>query len=165
MYYSLGMKRCPQCGETKPRAEFHKGALRADGLQPYCKSCRAKIDHERYERSQGRAIPRRSLGPDRGRAAWLLSLKAGRPCTDCGRVYPPQVMQWDHVPGFDKLGDVSAVCWGRPREEVLAEIAKCELVCANCHNIRTFARNGWASSWSLSETSAVYLYWLERSAA
>jgi len=74
-------------------------------------------------------------------------------------------MQWDHLPGFDKLGDVSAICWGRPREEVLAEVAKCELVCANCHNMRTFARNGWASSWSLSETSALYVYWLERSAA
>jgi len=40
----------------------------------------------------------------------------------------------------DKLGDVSAVCWRRPREEVLAEIAKCELVCANCHAIRTYRR-------------------------
>jgi len=159
------MKRCPRCKETKLRSEFHQATLRADGLQPYCKPCRAEIDHERYERSQGKAVHRRSLGSDRGRAAWLLSLKAGRPCTDCGRVYPSQVMQWDHLPGFDKVGDVSEAFWGRSRGEVLAEIAKCELVCTNCHAIRTFDRNGWASSWSPSETSAPYISSLGRSAA
>src|SRR5437773_1609137 len=126
------MKRCPRCGETKSQFEFHRASLRADGLQPYCKSCRAEIDHKRYERSRGRSVPRRRLGSDRGRAAWLLSLKVGRPCTDCGRLYPRQVMQWDHLPGFEKLGDVSAAFWGRSRDDVLAEIAKCELVCANC---------------------------------
>lgn len=159
------MKRCSKCKQTKPLTDFHRNVLRRDGVQTYCKMCRAAIDHERYERSRGRAVPRRSLGSDRGRAAWLLSLKIGRPCTDCRRVYPPQVMQWDHLPGFHKLGDISEAFWGRSREEVLAEIAKCELVCANCHTIRTFERSGWASSWSLNEMPSVYAYWLERSAA
>lgn len=56
-------------------------------------------------------------------------------------------MQWDHRPGFDKLGDISEDFWGRTRDEVLAEIAKCDLVCANCHAIRTFARSGSALRW------------------
>lgn len=89
------------------------------------------------------------------RGAWLRSLKAGRPCTDCGRIFDPQVMQWDHLPQFEKLGDVSAAFWGRSEAEILREIAKCELVCTNCHTIRTFTRNGWGT-WSLREAEVIY---------
>jgi hypothetical protein len=55
----------------------------------------------------------------------------------------PQVMQWDHLPGHLKLGNISTDLRGRSRQEVLDEIAKCELVCANCHAVRTFKRAGW----------------------
>ena len=56
-------------------------------------------------------------------------------------------MQWDHKPGFEKLGDISADFWDKSRQEVLDEIAKCDLVCTNCHTIRTFERSGWALRW------------------
>ena len=142
------MKRCPRCGETKPNSEFHRNRTRRDGLQIYCRLCRASIDHERYERHVGHEVARGSpLRSEQGRGKWLTSLKAGRPCADCGRIYPHQVMQWDHRPGFEKLGEISVDFWGRTREEVLAEIAKCDLVCANCHALRTFARSGWHLKW------------------
>jgi hypothetical protein len=74
-------------------------------------------------------------------------------------------MQWDHLPGTQKLGDVSTFK-GRSREEVLAEIAKCQLVCANCHAVRTFERAGWAKSWSVSENLVPYrVFSLERAIA
>jgi hypothetical protein len=52
-------------------------------------------------------------------------------------------MQWDHLPVFQKFGDISGGFPGRTEDEILREIAKCELVCTNCHIIRTFQRNGW----------------------
>ena len=52
-------------------------------------------------------------------------------------------MQWDHLPEFEKLGDLSGGFPARSEAEILREIAKCELVCTNCHIIRTFKRNGW----------------------
>ena len=110
-------------------------------VQTYCKPCRAVIDHDRYQRVLGTRVPSRAW--ERGRAEWLLSLKSGRPCTDCGRIFPPQVMQWDHLPGVPKLGDISNGLNSRSRDEILDEIAKCELVCTNCHAIRTFQRAGW----------------------
>jgi hypothetical protein len=148
------MKRCARCGETKPLSEFHNHSGRRDGVQTYCKPCRAVIDHERYERTRGTRVPARMW--ERGRHDWLLTLKAGRPCTDCGRIFPPEVMQWDHVPGAPKLGNISTDLRGRSREQILAEIAKCELVCANCHAIRTFERAGWGG-WlaSAEKTSPV----------
>ena len=64
-------------------------------------------------------------------------------------------MQWDHLPGYEKVGDISADFWDKSREEVLAEIAKCELVCTNCHIIRTFTRSDWGQKW-LKEDVAEY---------
>jgi hypothetical protein len=130
----------------KPYSEFHRNRGRRDGLQNNCRSCRALIDHDLYERQRGTRIRTRNW--ECGRQEWLLSLKAGRPCTDCGRIFLPQVLQWDHVPGYVKLGDISEYFRGRSRQEVLDEIAKCELVCANCHALRTFERAGWADSWA-----------------
>jgi len=60
------------------------------------------------------------------------------PCTDCGKCYPPYVMQFDHVRGV-KVRAVSLMNdWALQR--LMDEIAKCELVCANCHAERTDSR-------------------------
>ena len=48
-------------------------------------------------------------------------------------------MEWDHLPGTEKtlvMSNTRRCAHGRAR--ILAEIAKCELVCANCHRERTF---------------------------
>lgn len=61
-----------------------------------------------------------------------------KPCLDCGIEYPWYVMEFDHVRG-EKLFSLSR---GRTqsRSTILAEIAKCEVVCANCHAKRTWDR-------------------------
>lgn len=64
-------------------------------------------------------------------------------------------MQWDHLPGFEKLGDLSGGFPGRTEDEILREIAKCELVCTNCHIVRTFSRNGWGPP-AIHEVESAY---------
>jgi hypothetical protein len=58
------------------------------------------------------------------------------PCADCGIKYPPYVMQFDHVRGV-KLFNIGSTGRGKSREALEEEIAKCEVVCANCHMERT----------------------------
>lgn len=59
-------------------------------------------------------------------------------CLDCGENYPYWMLELDHCRG-EKLDNVSAM--GLVTMEVLiAEIAKCDVVCANCHRIRTYNR-------------------------
>ena len=63
-----------------------------------------------------------------------------RPCTDCGGYFPPFVMDFDHVRG-DKTADISRLRDARAaRAKLEAELAKCEVVCANCHRRRTHLR-------------------------
>ena len=59
------------------------------------------------------------------------------PCTDCGKTYPPVCMDFDHVTGDKTMGICKMIYNRVSKERLLTEIAKCELVCANCHRIRT----------------------------
>ena len=73
-----------------------------------------------------------------GRKNAIAAIKEASPCSDCGEFFPSCVMDFDHVRG-EKTACVSALA-GNNWEEVLAEIEKCDLVCANCHRIRTNER-------------------------
>ncbi len=70
----------------------------------------------------------------------MVSVKEGIPCADCGEVFPPWVMHWDHLPGHLKVAEISTMVGSRRRALILDELAKCELVCANCHVTRTVVR-------------------------
>lgn len=61
------------------------------------------------------------------------------PCVDCKQSFNPVCMDFDHMPGSIKLGTVAQMQRHGMRV-ALAEIAKCELVCACCHRLRTEAR-------------------------
>lgn len=61
------------------------------------------------------------------------------PCQDCGGRFPPECMDFDHVRG-EKLFGIGANVSKVPLAKLMAEIEKCELVCANCHRIRTKRR-------------------------
>lgn len=68
---------------------------------------------------------------------WLDALKDA-PCADCGGTFPPECMDFDHVDPSTKSFCVGKGPASYGRERVLAEIEKCELVCANCHRVRTW---------------------------
>ena len=74
------------------------------------------------------------------RRAWLDEYKVKAGCADCGYRAHPRALDFDHI-GTDKAGDVGRMMHGRIAWPIiLAEIAKCEVVCANCHRIRTYER-------------------------
>jgi len=59
-----------------------------------------------------------------------------RPCPDCGLEFPSAVMEFDHLPQFVKCFEISR--WSLYTLQALQEeLKKCEVVCANCHRIRT----------------------------
>lgn len=70
---------------------------------------------------------------------FVTALKLEMGCVDCGYREHSQALEFDHLPGTVKVRNISHMMnW--PRERLLAEIAKCECVCANCHRVRTTAR-------------------------
>lgn len=66
-------------------------------------------------------------------------LKEDTPCADCGNKYPHYIMEFDHRHG--KIRQVSQLM-AASIVSILREIAKCDIVCANCHRARTHKRRG-----------------------
>lgn len=61
------------------------------------------------------------------------------PCVDCGNCFPWYIMELDHARGEKKFNVTTSVV-GMGRKVIEAELAKCDVVCANCHKIRTYSR-------------------------
>jgi hypothetical protein len=74
----------------------------------------------------------------RATLAFLRDLRR-RPCADCGKTFPPWVMDFDHRdPAKKKFNVTSGRAMLMSRSRLLAEIEKCDIVCANCHAARTY---------------------------
>lgn len=117
-----GTKKCYMCGLHKDRQlEFHSNKGRPDGVGTACKECTniATLRRQRANRD-------------------LINTLKSRPCTDCNKKYPPHVMQFDHVRGEKKFNVGEAR--SRSVKNILVEVAKTEVVCANCHAMRTYNR-------------------------
>ncbi len=117
-------KRCCKCKKHKLQEGFYAAPKHSDGLFSYCKTCQkiymARLHKIRREEHKAK----------------LIALKA-EPCADCGIRYPHEVMEFDHVRGEKKWSVSIGMSRKEPWSAVLAEAEKCDLVCANCHRIRT----------------------------
>ena len=137
------VKRCLKCGVEKELDEFHRWR-KGDGRQPWCKPCRKTYDAEYHQRVRERRRAQRQRRKVEF-LRWYRALKESTPCTDCGERVHHAALQFDHLPGSDKAGDVGYLRRHSSKQLVLDEMAKCEPVCANCHAVRTFnRRNGIA---------------------
>lgn len=68
----------------------------------------------------------------------INALKLARGCADCGYNLYAAALQFDHVRGDKEFNIASAI--GSTWSTLEAEIAKCDVVCANCHAVRTYER-------------------------
>jgi len=133
------MKRCIKCSQNKENVEFSK---RKNGkLQSYCKKCRNEYCKQHYYDNKTKHNIRRALLRKKyydEHSLMIQSLK-NKPCVDCGNNFPFYVMQFDHVCG-DKIANVADMPGNYSWNKIEEEILKCELICANCHSIRTYKR-------------------------
>jgi hypothetical protein len=135
------LRRCGRCGKSKPIEEFAWRRRTRGQRDNYCAPCRADYKREHYAANRPRYVSQalaRKQALAAERAAFLIEFFRERPCADCGEA-DPVVLEFDHK--TDKLFNISKGLRDRSWQSVLDEIAKCEVVCANCHRRRT-ARKG-----------------------
>jgi hypothetical protein len=117
--------------------------------QRYSEANKPKIMAQRrayYENNKEKVLARTR--------AWTLKRMASNrqlvidakssPCMDCGNSFPPCAMDFDHRPDETKTGTISRIVnnWKVSEAYLREEMAKCDLVCANCHRVRTQIRAG-----------------------
>ena len=137
------MKQCSKCKEQKPLSDFAKNAARKDGLQGNCKSCHRQYVKRHYKRNTDYYVDKARVRNQKLKEENFLLLVEylqTHPCVDCNET-DIVVLQFDHL--MDKKYNISEISHRYEWTSVLKEIAKCEVVCANCHTRRTAARAGW----------------------
>lgn len=126
-------KYCPACNVIKSSSSFYKASGRYDGLRAWCKSCQStKNKIGKYYSSEWAKIRFQDF------SNFIADIK-DVPCMDCGVKYPPVCMDFDHRDPTLKTFNIATGATRR-RELVIQEIAKCDIVCANCHRIRTWRK-------------------------
>ena len=138
------MRRCGRCGEVKAADEFAWRRKARGQRDNYCRPCRARLQQEHYSLNRERYIEsavRRRTELASQRAAFLIEYFASHPCVDCGGS-DPVVLEFDHL--GEKSFNIAKGLRDRSWEALVAEIAKCDVVCANCHRRRTAVRGGFA---------------------
>lgn len=112
--YSAPCRAC--CQPTAPGKQF-------------CEACRAVKRHQRAEAVAARfhigAMARRVMG-------WLKVLEG---CERCGYRNDPGILHWHHKDPLQKTVDVAYLVALGDWHEILAEAAKCQLLCENCHDL------------------------------
>jgi len=73
-------------------------------------------------------------------AAWMREYKVSQGCVDCGYNKHHAGLEFDHREGRTKGERAVAGLMGRSLNRIKEEIAKCDVVCGTCHNVRTWDR-------------------------
>lgn len=124
----LIMKYCTRCQTDRDEAEFSKTKRTKDGLQSECKACRANRHQEKKQHNLQRIYGRRKRI-----AEWFHELKSKLRCERCGENHPA-CLQFHHKDVSQKDIEISTAAHaGWSLASIQEEIAKCEVLCANCH--------------------------------
>jgi hypothetical protein len=134
--------RCSRCRQVKPASDFSMRGSSGGRPDTYCRPCRSEYGKQHYALNRARYIEQTRVRNQRRyqeRTAFLIDYFEMHPCTDCGEC-DPVVLEFDHL--RDKEFDIASGIHYRSWSKVLAEIEKCEVVCANCHRRRAATRLG-----------------------
>lgn len=126
---------CPQGHDTHVTGRYDYGS-----------GGRCKVCHRAYTaatKRQVRAAPgyrAQQTAKRQAQKAELVALMGGK-CVECGYDGPQEALDFDHRDPTGKTLDIAAaLSRATAFERIKAEVlAKCQLLCANCHRIKTFA--------------------------
>lgn len=98
-----------------------------------------QAQHESYLRNKER-ICKKSKQQRNNRRQFMVDLKEKTPCQDCGNFFPHYKMDFDHREGVEKINTISRMVSLNGMKCLKEEIAKCDIVCGNCHRTRIFIK-------------------------
>jgi hypothetical protein len=142
----VGAKWCNACKQLLSVAEFNYKHRDRGVFQHRCKRCQSRYAREHYQRNTASYLKRIAKNNQRIREKnrqRLHNYLSTERCLDCG-IQDLAVLEFDHRDPLLKEYDVSALVGAAfSWSTVLREIAKCDVVCANCHRKRTARQFGW----------------------
>lgn len=122
-----GRKRCTRCGEPKLLDQFHRENGTHDHYACACMECLVTARIPYNESPRGRLCAH-----DRNRRR-ATRCKRGRTCQNCGESHPAALVFHHRDPATKQFEVSIRSMAGKTEAEIETEIAKCDVLCANCH--------------------------------
>lgn len=138
------MKTCSGCQVPKVLEDFALNRRKKDGRQSLCRVCqkpRQRAWYDKNKTTHKKRVRVRSLRMRTEVATKLLHYLLTHPCVDCGEA-DPIVLDFDHVRGKKRANVTILVAAGMAWSTIEAEVAKCDVRCANCHRRKTARERG-----------------------
>jgi hypothetical protein len=150
-----GLYKCTKCLIFQTKNNFHKRKNKF-GIKSWCKNCcsdkRIEVYAENKEKELEYCRTYKLNNPEKRKVSankyaaknylWFRSMLndiKNVPCLDCKRKFSPCAMDFDHRDPANKLFNISEA-QSKSEKTLLAEMVKCDLVCANCHRSREYNR-------------------------
>lgn len=131
------MRTCSIC-----KSKFNHYGQRSS----FCRECRKAYDRAYYAKKTREQRDKKNIQQRnriRRNKKFLSEYKLTRGCTDCGYNKNGYALDFDHLPESLKSGNLSTLAQRQHSiESLLKEIEKCDVVCCNCHRLRTLRRRG-----------------------
>lgn len=125
------VRTCSRCDKTEPEVGFY-------AKSGYCKSCHVQYYRERARREPGyfNAFQKKRRARKR---AFVAEQRVAAGCADCGERHPACLDLHHLDPSTKTDAVVRLVDRNRSFDVIAAEIAKCIVLCSNCHRKRHYA--------------------------
>jgi hypothetical protein len=127
--------KCRNQHDYATHPERHK-TKSAEYRKTHPERCRAYAVKQRTNNKE--ALARGFRERHKERREWILGIKASLKCSRCGEARPA-CLDFHHLDGSMKEHNISTMIGKHhPKERILNEIAKCVVLCRNCHAVEHF---------------------------
>jgi hypothetical protein len=140
------LRRCIDCCQLKNKEEFRWQDKSRLMRYSRCRECDQAYRADFYDENREQFIVSHRRAYQKLRQ--IIDEHKQGPCADCGKYFPTCAMDFDHRDPTTKIAKVSALAYKGSERLLLEEIAKCDLVCAVCHRIRTHKQSADSNSGS-----------------
>lgn len=138
---------CNKCGNEKTVDNFFFRNKEKNIIHKHCKGCcgqsrRSKDHYEKYKPAYIQRAKERGIKVREDNRIKLIEYFKDHPCIVCGESNPV-VLDFDHKEQSEKTKEICKMISSYKWDTILAEINKCDVLCANHHRIRTSKQLGW----------------------
>ena len=138
-------KVCSKCFVEKPIEDFGWKSMARGKRHAVCKACTAIRSSNWYYENREHQIENvrnNRISYRQTNREYILEYLTTHPCSLCGET-DPVVLEFHHVRGEKSIEVSRLIGRGASLEILNAELAKCDVVCANCHRRITSKNQGW----------------------
>lgn len=159
LHLYMNEKFCTTCNKYKDIKEFRANKTKKDGYQHYCIGCDKNYQKQWYQKNKERLITKAKENNIKNATEMrqlVLNYLKNNSCVHCGESNI-LVLEFDHLK--DKKFNIAQLA-NKWKENLLSEMAKCQVLCANCHKIKTHEQRNtykWRYSQAIRQDSAKIL--------